>query len=105
MYAMTCARPNIAFAVTKLSRFTCNPGPHHWMAIRSIKYLKGTMIYGITYAREPPMLEGYSDASWITNEEDNYSTSGWVFIYGEVPYHGLPRNKHVLLIPLWLLNS
>ena len=37
---------------------------------------------GITYSGEPPILEGYSDASWITNEEDNSSTSGWVFVYG-----------------------
>ena len=27
-------------------------------------------------------MEGYSDASWITDEEDNYFTSGWVFVYG-----------------------
>ena len=37
---------------------------------------------GITYSREPTILEGYSDASWITNEEDNSSTSVWVFVYG-----------------------
>ena len=27
--AMTCTRPDIAFAVGKLSRFTSNPGRHH----------------------------------------------------------------------------
>ena len=26
MYAMTSTRPDIAFAVGRLSRFTCNPG-------------------------------------------------------------------------------
>ena len=83
MYAMTCTRPDIAFAVGKLSRFTSNPGPQHWLAIRRVlRYLKGTINYGITYSGEPPILEGYSDASWITNEEDNSSTSGWVFVYG-----------------------
>ncbi|GJX21974.1 hypothetical protein Tco_0226419, partial [Tanacetum coccineum] len=26
--------------------------------------------------------EGYTDASWISNTEDNSSTSGWVFLLG-----------------------
>ena len=67
--------------MAKLSRFTSNPGPHHWkVVLRVLKYLKGTMDRGITYSREPPILEGYSDACWITNEEENSSTSGWVFV-------------------------
>ncbi|GKD06224.1 zinc finger, CCHC-type containing protein, partial [Tanacetum coccineum] len=28
------------------------------------------------------LLEGYTDASWISNTEDNSSTSGWVFLLG-----------------------
>ena len=83
MYAMTCTRSNIAFAVAKLNRFTSNQGPRHWKEVRRVlKYLKGTMDRGITYSGGPPILEGYSNASWITNEEDKSSTSGWVFIYG-----------------------
>ncbi|GJV64503.1 zinc finger, CCHC-type containing protein, partial [Tanacetum coccineum] len=48
MYAMTCTWPDIAFAVGKLSMYTSNP-----------------------------VLEGYNNASWINNTEDNSSTSGW----------------------------
>ena len=61
--------------MAKLSRFTSNLGPHHWKR-RVLKYLKGNLDRGITYSGEPPILEGYSDASWITNEEENSSTSG-----------------------------
>nr|GEW59932.1 zinc finger, CCHC-type [Tanacetum cinerariifolium] len=53
MYAMTCTRPDIAFVVGKLSSYTSNL-----------------------------VLEGYTDASWISNTEDNSSTSGWVFLLG-----------------------
>ena len=42
------------------------------------------MDYGITYNGEPPIMEGYFDASYITNEEDNSSTSGWCLFIGEV---------------------
>ncbi|GJY94992.1 zinc finger, CCHC-type containing protein, partial [Tanacetum coccineum] len=53
MYAMTCTRPDIAFVVGKLSRYTSNPGTQHWQAIQR-----------------------------ISNTEDNSSTSGWVFLLG-----------------------
>ncbi|CAM8898957.1 unnamed protein product [Rhodiola kirilowii] len=81
MYAMTSTRPDIAFAVGQLSRYTSNPSTHHWEAIRRVlKYLKGTMNYGLVYAGFPSVLEGYTDASWITNLEDHSSTSDWVFL-------------------------
>nr|GEW11764.1 putative ribonuclease H-like domain-containing protein [Tanacetum cinerariifolium] len=31
----------------------------------------------------PSVLEGYTDTSWISNSEDNSSTSSWVFLLGE----------------------
>ena len=83
MYAMNSTRPDIAFAVGKLSRYTINPSSHHWQALnRVFKYLKGTMDYGLTYSGFPSAIEGYSDASWITNLEDSSSTTGWVFLLG-----------------------
>ncbi|GKC52361.1 hypothetical protein Tco_1075106 [Tanacetum coccineum] len=40
MYVMTCTRPDIAFVVGKLSRYTSNPGTQHWQAIQMVlKYL------------------------------------------------------------------
>ncbi|GJT58559.1 zinc finger, CCHC-type containing protein [Tanacetum coccineum] len=83
MYAMTCTMPDIAFVVGKLSRYTSNPSTQHWQAIqRVLKYLKKTMDYKLTYTGYPSVLEGYTDASWISNTEDNSSTSGWVFLLG-----------------------
>ena len=58
MYAIRCTRTNIVFAVPKLSWYTSKSGTHHWMAIRRVlRYLKGTMDYGITYSGEPPIFE------------------------------------------------
>ncbi|CAM8954290.1 unnamed protein product [Rhodiola kirilowii] len=83
MYAMTSTRPDIAFAVGKLSRYTSNPSMQHWQAIhRVLRYLKGTMNFGLVYSDFPSDIEGFSDASWISNEEDHSSTSGWVFLLG-----------------------
>ncbi|GKA57616.1 zinc finger, CCHC-type containing protein [Tanacetum coccineum] len=63
------------------SRYTSNPGTQHWQAIqRVLKYLKKTMDYRLVYSGYPSVLEGYTDASWISNTEDNSSTR--VFLLG-----------------------
>ncbi|GJR05276.1 hypothetical protein Tco_0528260 [Tanacetum coccineum] len=83
MYAMTCTRPYIAFVMGKLSMYTSNPGTQHWQTIqRVLMYLKKTINYRLIYSGFPSVLEGYTDAGWISNTEDNSSTSGWVFLFG-----------------------
>ncbi|GKF40039.1 zinc finger, CCHC-type containing protein [Tanacetum coccineum] len=77
MYVMTCTRPDIAFVVGKLSRYTSNLGTQYWQAILQVlKYLKKIIDYRLTYTGYPSVLEGYTDARWISNTEDNSSTSG-----------------------------
>jgi len=83
MYAMTCIRPDIAYDVGRLSRYTSNPSREHWHAVkRVLKYLKETMNYCLTYSGDSSILEGYTDASWVTYVEDHASTSGWIFNLG-----------------------
>ena len=42
-YAIDCTRPDIAYAVGALSRFTSKPNRNHWLAIeRVMRYLIGT---------------------------------------------------------------
>nr|GEX33641.1 zinc finger, CCHC-type [Tanacetum cinerariifolium] len=54
MYLMTSTRPDIAYAVGRLTKFTSNPSRQHWQAItRVFKYLKGTMNYGLSYFGYP----------------------------------------------------
>nr|GEV15984.1 zinc finger, CCHC-type [Tanacetum cinerariifolium] len=98
MYAMTCIRSDIAFAMGKLSRYTSNPSTQHWQAIQMVlKYLKKTMDYRLVYSGY--QLEGYTDARWISNTEDNSSTSGWVFLLGgEAEW----LKNLILEIPLWV---
>ncbi|WVZ52934.1 hypothetical protein U9M48_003933 [Paspalum notatum var. saurae] len=82
MYLASTTRPDISFAVSKLSRFISNPGTDHWHALERVMcYLKGTMSYGIHYSGHPAVLEGYSDANWISDDE-LYATSGYVFMLG-----------------------
>nr|GEV54096.1 hypothetical protein [Tanacetum cinerariifolium] len=83
MYAMTSTRPDIAYVVCRLSRFTSNHSRQHSKAItRVFKYLRGTMNYGLSYVGYPSVLKAYSDASWINHVEDSSFTSGRVFLLG-----------------------
>ena len=83
MYLASATRPDISFAVSKLSRFVSNPGDDHWKALeRVMRYLKGTMNYGIHYTGYPRVLEGYSDSNWISDADEIKATSGYVFTLG-----------------------
>jgi hypothetical protein len=60
-----------------------NPGIDHWHALeRVMRYLCGTMSYGIHYLGHPAVLEGYSDGNWISDVDDIKATSGYVFTFG-----------------------
>jgi hypothetical protein len=62
MYLASTTRPDISFAMYKLSRYISNPGNDYWHAFeRVLRYLKGTMSFGIHYSGHPAVLEGYSD--------------------------------------------
>jgi len=40
MYAQTCTRPDISFAVGMLGRYQSNPGLDHWKAAKKVlRYL------------------------------------------------------------------
>ncbi|WJZ84162.1 hypothetical protein VitviT2T_003781 [Vitis vinifera] len=68
MYAAQCTWADISFAVSKLSRFISNPSVEHWKAIgRVLGYLKNTKELSLQYSKFPAILEGYSDASWISS--------------------------------------
>ena len=83
MYLTNCTRPDLAHAVNVLSRYTSNPGHTHWKAItRVLNYLRYTKDFGLHYGKEPAVLEGYSDANWISDSKNSKSTSGYVFILG-----------------------
>ena len=79
MYLATCTRPDIAYTVGMLARFSSKPNQTHWVAAkRVLRYLKGTMNFGLIYSGDPGVL-GYSDADWAGDMDDRKSTSGYMF--------------------------
>jgi hypothetical protein len=85
LYLASVTRSDILFDVSKLSQFTSNSGDDHWHELERVKhYLVGTMDYRIHYFGYPAVLEGYRDANWISDMDELYAMSGYVFTLGGV---------------------
>ncbi|WVZ07142.1 hypothetical protein V8G54_020488 [Vigna mungo] len=83
LHLMSFSRLDIAYAVGRLSRYTQCPNQEHWDALaRLMRCLRGTMDYAIEYSEFPAVLEGYSDANWISDSDETKSTSGYVYTLG-----------------------
>ncbi|WKA11200.1 hypothetical protein VitviT2T_028735 [Vitis vinifera] len=81
MYLMNYTKPDIAYAVGRLSWYTQSPNQDHWTIVRRVlKYLRGTINYGLCFSGFPSVLEGFSDANWISNSDEMKSTKEYVFI-------------------------
>nr|CAN80986.1 hypothetical protein VITISV_030770 [Vitis vinifera] len=73
----------VHFHLGRLSRYTQSPNQDHWTIVRRVlKYLRGTINYGLCFSGFPSVLEGFSDANWISDSDDMKSTSGYVFTLG-----------------------
>jgi hypothetical protein len=82
MYAMVCTRPDLAHAVTTISRYMANPGREHWNAVKWIfRYLKGTAEHEILFSRQPGTnsVIGYVDVDYASDVDDRRSTTGYLF--------------------------
>ncbi|CAL0304779.1 unnamed protein product [Lupinus luteus] len=68
VYAMVCTRPDLAYAVSMVSRYMHNPGKDHWSAVKWIfRYLKGTSGIGLVFDRNKATTDdvvGYVDSDY-----------------------------------------
>jgi hypothetical protein len=80
MYAALGTRPDIAFAVQSVSRYSTKFGPSHWNAVKRIfQYLRGTRDFWLTYGHANTALTGYADADG-SMADDRHAISGYAYI-------------------------
>jgi hypothetical protein len=81
MYIMIATRPDLAFTMSRLSKFFDSPTEEHAIAAkRVLRYLKGTTRKGITYTLTKKSFAGYSDSDFAGDSDDRKSTGGYVFL-------------------------
>ena len=81
MYFSRWTRPDIAAAVSLLSRYAKNPGKEHFeQLMHLLGYLKKHPSLGVTMKRNNQItqLKMYADADWAEDPDDRKSTTGFV---------------------------
>jgi len=78
---LTVTRPDLMFVVCLASRFMADPTELHMQIVkRVLRYVKGTLEFGILYKRRgDAKLLAYTDSDYAGDVEDRKSTSGYVF--------------------------
>lgn len=82
MYLIQGTRPDLAFSVNYVCRYsTCYTG-EHWKAVKRImRYLRGTADLKLAFRKNANHdFMGYTDADWGTDTDDRKSVTGFVFI-------------------------
>ena len=81
IYIMVGARPDLCYAVTKLSQYLSKPTKAHLgLAKHVLRYLKGTMNFGLkfTMSNDPLRIARYCDSDWRSSD-DRRSITGYCY--------------------------
>jgi len=79
IYAMLSTRPDISYAVSKVSHYASNPNSTHWTAVKRIlRYLAGSPNRGMCYTIQD-IRSGFTDAYWGA-ADDRKSIGGYTFM-------------------------
>ena len=83
MYLANCTRPDIAFSVNLLARYSSAQTRRHWNGIKHVlRYLSGTIDMGLFYSnKSKEKLLEYADAGYLLDPQKARSQTGYVFNY------------------------
>ncbi|CAK1591319.1 unnamed protein product [Parnassius mnemosyne] len=83
IYLAQVTRPDITYAVNKLSQYCNDPGIQHWLGVKRVmRYLQGTKKLKLCYLKDDSKeITGYCDADWATDPQDRRSCTGYTFIF------------------------
>ena len=56
---LTHSRPDFSFAIGRFSRYMKTPHESHWKATKILRYIRGTIQFGIHYSTEGETFVGW----------------------------------------------
>ncbi|GJW44243.1 hypothetical protein Tco_0073042 [Tanacetum coccineum] len=84
MYLMVCTRPDIAYALSVVSRYLANPSKNHWEAMKWIlKYLRGIANVGLVYGTNCGNhvdVTGFVDSNYAKDPDKGRSITGYTLL-------------------------
>ncbi|XP_050914648.1 secreted RxLR effector protein 161-like [Lathyrus oleraceus] len=98
-------RPDLAYNIGMVNRFMHTPKVSHLAKTkRLIRYLKGTLDYGILFPKagegKECNLMGYTDSSWCSDVDDKKSTDGYLFMLGGASVAWGSRKEPIVALSL-----
>ncbi|GKV36625.1 hypothetical protein SLEP1_g44733 [Rubroshorea leprosula] len=97
---LTATRPDIMHAVSLISRYMESPKEMHLLAAKRIlRYLKGTVEYGLFYKkREKSDMFGFTNSDFARDVDDRKSTYGYVFMMGTAAVSWSSRKQPIVTL-------
>lgn len=95
MYAAIHTRPDIAFALGRLSQYLSDPAEHHGRALKSLlRYVRSTVDLGLMFGNSGSShLVGYSDSDYAMDRLDRKSILGYVYMFAGGPISWTSRKQ------------
>lgn len=92
---LALTRPDISYAVNRLSQFMHKPTSDYWLAVkRLLRYLSGILSHKIFLRRQPnSTLHAFSNADWAGGSDDYVSTNGFLVYLGSHPVSWSSRKQ------------
>ena len=102
MYAAINMRPDIVFAVGKLSQYVVDPARHYEQVMKYLmRYLWLTIKHRLTYkVSGSNQIIGYADGDYAKDRQDCKSTMGTIFLFGGGLILWLSRKQRSVLISI-----
>jgi len=105
MYTMVCTRPDIAHAVSTMTRFMSNPERPHWEAVKWIlRYLRGSTNIKLCFGSSEPVLVAYTDADMAGDVDNRKSISGYLITYAGGAVSWQSKLQKYVALSTWKLN-
>lgn len=94
LHYLTFTRPDLSFAVSRVSQFMHAPTYHQLIAVKHIlRYVRGTLSASLCFRRSFLSLSAYSDLDWAGDCNDPRSTTGFVLMLGSNPISWVSKKQ------------
>ncbi|XP_019431383.1 PREDICTED: uncharacterized protein LOC109338567 [Lupinus angustifolius] len=97
------SRPELGYSAGVISRHMANPNQTHMTTAKKImRYLKGTLSYGIMFPNQRKedelQLVGCSDSDWCGDKEDRRSTPRYTFFISGSSISWSPKKQELVAL-------
>lgn len=97
---LIATKPDLIVILSFISEFISAPKVEHWIAMkRVLRYVKGTLDFGILYIRSKhPRFSRYTGSDWAGSIDDRKSTFGYVFSCVTGAFTWTSKKQHAIAL-------